>query len=74
MSDKDRQKKEGQEKNKKNQARREAEAAPGVKQARSAQGEDATEGQTSRAAERRPPASSSPSAARMHASKADKGK
>ena len=74
MSDKDRQKKDGREKNKKNQARRAAEAAPSVKRAKSAHNSDVTAGLASRAAERKAPASSSPAAARAHASKADKGK
>jgi hypothetical protein len=74
MSDKDRQKKDGREKSKQNQARRAAEAAPAIKRAKSAHEGDVSAGLASRVAERRPPASSSPSAARAHASKADKGK
>jgi hypothetical protein len=69
MSDKD-----GQNKNKKNQARRDAQAGRRVKQAGSARNTNEAEDQPTRLAGKGAGASSSPSAARAYASKANKGK
>ena len=74
MSDKDRQKKDGRDKNKKNQARREAEATPGVKRDRSAHNRATDEQSRQSDAEDSAASTSSPPAARAHARKADKGK
>ncbi len=78
MSEKERKKKDGKEKNKENQARRKAESNPDLKQDWSATSTSAQEGQSTlqkRSAETSSPASSSaPAAARAHASKAGKGK
>lgn len=75
MSDKDRMLKDGQDKNKKNQARREAESNPTLKRKLSAHNvpEDAAKTRKGRGTT---PAesSSSPPAARAYASKAAKGK
>lgn len=77
MSDKDRQKKGGQDKNKKNQARRKAEANLGLKRAKSSR-EEAPRRTSKRsgevATENTEAFSSVPQTARAQASKAHKGK
>jgi hypothetical protein len=77
MSDKDRRKKDGQDKNKKNQARRKAEANAGSKRTKSSR--EPSSRRTRRisgevAAENTGAISSAPPAARAYASKARKGK
>jgi hypothetical protein len=74
MSEKKRQKKEGQDKNKQNQARRQAEANPMEKRARSAVNTPAQRAETSMEVQRKLQPSAAPAAARAYASKAGKGK